>query len=487
MKGILCIVSIIIIIIVCPQTGILTLKITATNEDVMLFFRRTEMEHTTAIGLLWLDAVTITQTSFFPNLLLPHCTCNHARIQPMCRPTATHTNTSVWQTSHCTHSALVGQHDTNVNTSVWQTSPPCTHSETAQQSLAMRRTRKIVVKFMAMRSSSWTIEVQFLFATAATRHKRTSTSLCCWTFWGLFVVIVRSVIVTKALLTLLGIPHKVETRHQPAEENGCAEKPEQSSNCCQTNLHDDMLQSCRGMQGVNEELSLADHLEISTSSKDESCPETNQSSAISRTLTLQQSQRVNQQSGQLSSQRTCHKISFPDHKHSLSSDASHTAKLPDQFKLMKDPVFRSPATALAKKPQTRKTRLGKKSIHPCFFRDCLQLSKALLTQKPAQRKQKQKSEVRDIDTGPVDDTAVLKELLFSPTIRFSPCVRGKVYMCQGPRGDCAPRTRGLHEESARLASFSLYEHVPQSGVWVTRLAAAGFHCADKDSSAVRFV
>lgn len=421
------------------------------------------MEHTTTIGFLWLDVVTITQTSIFPNLLLPHCT------------------------SPYTHSALA-EHDTNVNTSVWQTSPPCTHSETAQQrSLAMRRTRKIVVKFMAMRSSSCTIEVQSLFATAATRQKRTSTSLCCWTFLGLFVVIVRSVIVTKALLTLLGIPHKVETRHQPAEENGCAEKPEQSSNCCQTNLHDDMHQSCRGMQGVNEELSLADHLEISTSSKDASCPETNQSSAISQTLTLQHSQRVNQQSGQLSSQKTCHKISFPDHKHSLSSDASHTAKLPDQFMLMKDPLFHSPATALAKKPQPRETRLGKKRIHPCFFRDCLQLSKALLTQKPAQRKQKQKSEVRDIDTGPVDDTAVLKELLFSPTIRFSPCVRGKVYMCEGPRGDCAPRTRGLHEESARLASFSLYEHVPQSGVWVTRLAAAGFHCADKDSSAVRFV
>ena len=443
------------------------------------------MEHTTTIGVWWLDAVTIRQTSIFPNLLLPHCTCNHARNQPWCPPTATHTNT--WQTSRCTHSALA-QLDTNVNTSVWQTSPFCTHSETAQQrSLAMRRARKIVVKFMAMRSSSCTMEVQFLFATAAARQRRTSTSLCCWTFLGLFAVIVRSVIVTKALLTLLGIPHKVETRHQPAEENGCAENPEQSSKCCQTNLRDDMHQNCRGTHSVNKELSLADHLEISTSSEDESCPETNQSSTVSRTLTLQHSQRVNQQSGQLSSQRPCHKISFPDHKHSLSPDASHTAKLPDQFKLMKDPSSRSPATALAKKNQPRKTRHGKKRIHPRFFRDCLRLSKALLTQKPAQRKQKQKSEVRDIGNGPDDDTAVLKELLFSPTVRFSPSVRGEVYMCEGPRGHCAPRTRGLHEESARLASFSLYEHVPQSGVWVTRLAAAGFHCADKDSSAVRFV
>ncbi|KAL8586655.1 hypothetical protein ACOMHN_040163 [Nucella lapillus] len=72
-----------------------------------------------------------------------------------------------------------------------------------------------------------------------------------------------------------------------------------------------------------------------------------------------------------------------------------------------------------------------------------------------------------------------KYLGFRP---FIPRVEEQVYMCQEPK-DAA--RNALWEEERRLATFSMHQAVPRSGVWVTQLAAAGFFCPDTSSSVLR--
>ena len=146
----------------------------------------------------------------------------------------------------------------------------------------------------------------------------------------------------------------------------------------------------------------------------------------------------------------------------------------------KDPPFNPKVKRLAD-DETHTPDTGHQSkISLNLFQESLNLSKAVMELCPAQREQRQKLDVQDLEKTTTDKSTILKELRSSSTIRFAPKVQVTVYPCQN--GD-----RRFDEESARFASFS--EKQLPSGIWVSTLAGAGFYCQDDSTicSRLRFV
>lgn len=130
-----------------------------------------------------------------------------------------------------------------------------------------------------------------------------------------------------------------------------------------------------------------------------------------------------------------------------------------------------------------RTKVTHLSIQECL-QQCLALNSA--HGNSITDKQNMKSEdASDIEAQTTEDSVILKQLTSAPTMRFAPGVEQKVatYMVEGPGKPVSLLTA----EHKRLASFVDNKKVPKSGVWVTRLAAAGFYCPEKNSSFVRYV
>ena len=165
------------------------------------------------MDLLSLNAVSV-QTPIFSSLPHRHSTCNLTRDQPWC-PLVRVPNRPVLQTYSY-------------------------HTMTPKRAiLSTRRTRKIVVRFLDMYASPCTIQVlseKFVFAVVINPQRSRTCLLLYLTHLGLLVMTMRALIVTKALLILTETPLKVETRRP--EKMCCTERPEQSSNSCQTNIDD---------------------------------------------------------------------------------------------------------------------------------------------------------------------------------------------------------------------------------------------------------